>query len=52
MPLNAIDPEEERKRSRARDDARLHWRNKQGAKRGPGRFENARSYRNSAYKKP
>jgi hypothetical protein len=58
MPVNAIDPEEERKRSRARDEARFQWRNKQGPNQrpnrsaGPGRFQNARSSRNSAYKKP
>jgi ATP-dependent RNA helicase DeaD len=54
MPVNALDPDEERKRSRARDDARVHWRNKQGPNRTShsGRFQNARSSRNSAYKKP
>ena len=58
MAVNTIDPEEERKRSRAREDARFHRRDKQGPNQGPnrtshsGRFNNARSSRNSAYKKP
>jgi len=54
MAVNAIDPEEERS-ARARATTRASTgRNKQGPNRssGPGRFENARSSRNSAYKKP
>ena len=54
MPLSVLDPEQERQRARAREDARYHANKRPGPNRTshPGRFNNARSSRNSAYKKP